>query len=311
MADRALVLAGPTASGKTALGLEIARRLPVEIISADSRQVYQGMDIGTAKVSAAEREPVPHHGLDLVRPDQRYSAGRFARDCHRWVQEIQGRGRIPLILGGTGFFLRAVLQPLFREPHLDASARVNLGRYLGALEDPELRRWLAALDPGAAVRLETGGGRQRVLRALEMALLTGRPLSWWHRSRPPDQPPLDATVFVLDLARDRLYERINHRVDEMVEAGLVDEVRGLLAQGFGAGDPGMSATGYPETIAYLRQEIGLEEAMERTRHATRRYARRQLTWFRNQMPAGATWLDAAQPMTQLADQVVQRWQIER
>jgi tRNA dimethylallyltransferase len=307
MADRPVILTGPTASGKTALAIEIALHLDAEVISADSRQVYRGMDIGTAKATAAELARVPHHGLDLVEPGERYSAGRFARDARRWIDEIRGRGKVPLLAGGTGFFIRALTHPLFREPPLEAGRRKRLHAYLQTLPDGEAVHWLHVLDPEAAERLRDGGGRQRVMRALEVALLTGRPLAWWHRNAPPRENPLDAAIFVLDLPRALLYRKIDERVDAMVGAGLVEEVRGLLERGHGLGDPGMNATGYPEMAAFLHGETDLEEAKDRIRRSTRRYARRQLTWFRNQLPPGAIWLDGTRPLNELRDEVVGQW----
>ena len=308
----ALALVGPTASGKTALALHVARRLDAEIISMDSRQVYRGMDIGTAKATAAERAAVPHHGLDLVRPGERYSAGRFARDARRWIEEIRARGRVPLLVGGTGFFLRALTKPLFEEPPMDPDRRRRLHEVLAEREDRELRRFLAALDPDSAARFERkgegggGGGRQRLLRALEVALLTGRPLGWWHRHH-PGPAPLDIRVVVLDLPGDALDERIARRVDRMLEAGLVDEVRGLLGAGHAPGEPGMSATGYPEIAAHLAGELTLEEAAAAIRAATRRYARRQRTWLRTQLPEGAARLDGTRPVDELVEEVVRTW----
>ncbi|NIP80361.1 MAG: tRNA (adenosine(37)-N6)-dimethylallyltransferase MiaA, partial [Gemmatimonadetes bacterium] len=168
----------------------IAERLSGEIISADSRQVYRHMDIGTAKATPEERARVPHHGLDLVDPGERYSAGRFARDARRWLAEIRGRGRVPVVVGGTGFFIRALTHPLFREPPMDRDRRERLEGFLAGLSQPRLRAWLTRLDPESATRLEARGGRQRVLRALELALLTGRPIGWWHRKGQPEVPPL-------------------------------------------------------------------------------------------------------------------------
>lgn len=308
MADepRALAITGPTAVGKTALAIGVAERLDGEVISVDSRQVYRGLDIGTAKASPAERAAVPHHGLDIVEPGERYSAGRFARDARGWIEEIRARGRLPVLAGGTGFFLRALLEPLFREPPLDPARREALRARLAEEPTGNLLRWLEALDPESAARLRQGGGRQRVLRALEVALLTGRPLGWWHTHR-PGAPGVAARVFVLDLPRPQLYERIDRRVDAMIAAGLVDEVEALLRRGVRPGDPGMTATGYPEIAAYLTGEIPLAEAAERIRRATRAYARRQLTWFRHQLPAGALWLDASRPIDELVEEVVERW----
>lgn len=306
----ALVITGPTATGKTALSLDVAERLDGEIISMDSRQVYRGMDIGTAKVTPDQRARVPHHGLDLVDPDERYSAGRFARDARRWIEEIRARGHTPILVGGTGFFLRALTHPLFREPEMPERAREALKRWLERQPEEKLRRWLADLDPATARTLEASGGRQRVARALEVALLTGRPLSWWHRHAPPETPPLPLLIFVLWLPREQLYRRINDRVLEMIEAGWVDEVRALLERGYDLDDPGMVATGYPELVAYLRGEWSLEEAIEATQRATRRYARRQLTWFRHQLPPGAIWLDATRPRAELVDTIVDIWNRE-
>jgi tRNA dimethylallyltransferase len=309
MASDALVVTGPTATGKTALALELAVRLAGEIISMDSRQVFRGMDIGTAKATPAQRARVPHHGLDLVDPDERYNAGRFATDARRWIAGIRDRGRVPILAGGTGFFLRALTHPPFAEPALPAARRGALEAHLATLPDHELLRWLEALDPAAAGRLRAAGGRQRRLRALEVPLLTGWPLSWWHAHAPPRERPLDPLVFVLELPGAELARRIDRRVDEMAAAGLVPEVQGLLER-FGAAAPGMSATGYRELVPHLAGEIDLETALDDVRRATRRYARRQRTWFRHQLPATPVRLDAGLPTDQLADAVVRRWREE-
>lgn len=310
MARDALVITGPTASGKTALSIEVARRIGAEIISMDSRQVYRGMDIGTAKVTPEERGEIPHFGLDLVDPDERYSAGRFARDAHRWIREIRGRGHVPLLVGGTGFFLRALTDPLFQEPDLPVERRERLKKYLDSQSDETLMRWLEILDPESAATLRAQGGRQRIARALEVALLTGRTLPWWQRHAPPQMMPIHPLVFVLDLPREQLYQRINARVHDMIDAGLVDEVRGLLERGYDLGDPGMNATGYVEMIPYLRGEYSLDDAIDAIQRATRRYARRQLTWFRHQLPPDAVWLDATRPRHELADTIAEMWKKE-
>ncbi|CAN5295453.1 tRNA (adenosine(37)-N6)-dimethylallyltransferase MiaA [soil metagenome] len=288
--------------------MEVARRLDAEVISMDSRQVYRGMDVGTAKASAEQRAVVVHHGLDLVDPDARFTAGDFARLARRLVPEIRARGNVPLLVGGTGFYLRALTRPLFAEPPLDCDRRRRLGDWLEALDDETLRRWLASLDPPSTKRLAAGGGRQRLLRALELPLLTGRPLSWYH-ARPTTEGPLPLLVFVLVTERAALRAAIDARVDDMAAAGLVDEVRSLVRQGYGAGDPGMSATGYAELLPFLAGETTLEEALERVRANTWKYARRQLTWFRHQLPADAVWLDAARPNGDLAEEIAEAWHI--
>lgn len=301
-----LVITGPTATGKTALSLEVADRLDGEIISMDSRQVYRGLDIGTAKATPEQRARVPHHGLDLVDPDERYSAGRFAEDARRWIEEIRARGHTPIMVGGTGFFLRALTHPLFEEPEMAIEVRERLKRYLDRKPIDELHRWARALDPVSAAALEEWGGRQRLERVIEVALLTGRPISWWHKHAPAEVEPIRPLVFVLELPREELYRRINDRVHAMIEAGLVDEVRGLLDAGYDLDDPGMNTTGYVELVPYLRGEWTLGEAIDAVQRATRRYARRQFTWFRNQLP-DATWLDASLPAGDLADRIATIW----
>jgi tRNA dimethylallyltransferase len=303
----ALVITGATATGKTAVAVHVARRLDGEIISMDSRQLYRGMDIGTAKPALDERAGIVHHGFDLVPPDERFSAGRFADLARGWLAEIHARGRAPLLVGGTGFFLRALTHPLFQEPPLDAGLREQWKQYLESVDAPSLARWAAALDPAATVR---PGDRQRLARIIEMASLTGRPLSWWHQHAPPALPPLRAAVFVLDLPRELLHRKIDERVGAMMTAGLADEVRGLLAAGYAAGDPGMNATGYLEVVGAVQGEYPMQHAADLVRGATRRYARRQLTWLRNQLPAGAHWLDARQDAATLAEQIVDVWRRE-
>lgn len=298
-----VAIVGATATGKTALALEVADRIGGEIISMDSRQVYREMDVGTAKPSPQDRERIRHHGLDLVAPGERFNAGRFATYARRTMAEIVGRGRIPLLVGGTGFFLRALTHPIFREPKLDADQRRRLETTLSELSEDELRRWLSALDPKSAARLERWGGRQRLLRALELPLLTGHSLSWWHANAPPEHEPLDSLVFVLDLPIEVLEKRIEARVQGMARDGLVEEVALLLQRGYTESTPGLSATGYIELIHHLRGETTLQQALAEVTRDTRAYARRQRTWFRRQLPAGAVWLDAALPTSELADRI--------
>lgn len=302
-----IALVGATATGKTALGIEVARRVGGEIISVDSRQVYRKMDIGTAKATPAQRAAVFHHGLDLVDPSERFSAGEFARRARRWVAEIERRGNVPVLVGGTGFFLRALTHPIFTEPPLDAQRRTALERWLECEPTGVLLRWLEALDPQGAVALGGRGGKQRLVRALTLPLLTGRTLGWWHHHAPPEAPPLRAMVFVLELPPERLRQAIDDRVGRMVAEGLPEEVRGLVAAGYDQGDPGMNATGYIEMLPWVRGELDLESALDHVRRNTRAYARRQRTWFRHQLPPGAERLDATRPAAELAAEVVQRW----
>ncbi|HEX8242432.1 MAG TPA: tRNA (adenosine(37)-N6)-dimethylallyltransferase MiaA [Longimicrobium sp.] len=306
MKPDALAIVGPTSSGKTALSIAVARRLDGEVISMDSRAVYRGMDIGTAKPTAEERGGVPHHGIDIAEPSERFNAARWARYAREKIAEIRGRRRVPMLVGGTGFFLRALTDPIFREPELDPARRAELVREMEGWSDDELHRRLAELDPESAGRLRGWGGRQRLLRALEVPLLTGRPLSWWHRNSPPEAPGVPVLPFVLDVPRERVHATVNARVDGMVRAGLIDEVRSLVAR-YGEDAPGLNAHGYAELIPYLRGERTLDEALELVRKNTRAYTKRQETWNRRQLPAGAIRLDATRPREELADEVAEAW----
>ncbi|MFO8173887.1 MAG: tRNA (adenosine(37)-N6)-dimethylallyltransferase MiaA [Longimicrobiales bacterium] len=302
-----LALVGPTASGKTALSLALARRLEVEIISMDSRQVYRGMDVGTGKATPEEQARVRHHGLDLRDPDQRYSAGSFSRDARKWMAEILGRGRVPLLVGGTGFFLKALTHPMFLEPRLDRGRMMRLRKYLNTIPLQTLREFFRSLDPELGDRAAQVD-RQRLTRAVEMALLTGRPLSWWHREAPPSREPLGGVILVLEHPREDLYARIDTRVVRMVEEeGLVDEVRGLLEAGYGPEAPGMTGAGYREALAHLRGELDKEGMVEEIQRSHRRYARRQITWFRHQLPEGAIPLDATRPQEEMVEEILAHW----
>lgn len=303
---KALALVGSTASGKTALSVPLAQWLDAEIISMDSRQVYRGMDIGTDKVDPGLRREIPHHGLDLMDASERYSAGAFARDARRWIVEIRQRGRTPFLVGGTGFFLRAVMEPIFSEPAMDPDRRVALQRYLETLAPETWVRWVQVLDPDRAAVAEAGG-RQRLLRTLEVALLTGRPLSWHHQHARPEAPAEPVAVVWLRVPRALLDQRIEARVASMFDRGLLAEVDRLLRAGVSPQAPGMTGTGYREAAAVLMGTITLDEAITRVIVATRQYARRQETWFRHQLPdQGVLHLDGTLPLeVQIAD--VQRW----
>ncbi|MBT8395940.1 MAG: tRNA (adenosine(37)-N6)-dimethylallyltransferase MiaA [Gemmatimonadetes bacterium] len=300
-----LAIVGPTASGKTGLSLEVGPRIGGEIISMDSRQIYRGMDIGTGKVSLEERALLPHHGLDLRDPCERYSAGQFARDARAWIDEIRHRGRTPILVGGTGFFLKALTHPMFREPELDSVRLERLRIFLSQLSLEELSGFAQTLDPERVEIAE--GGRHRATRTVEIALLTGRPLSWWHRESEPGEPPLEGLIVLLDPPRDRLYDRINRRVGQMIEEGLISEVEGLLAAGYGPEDPGMTGSGYREAVEFLEGRLTLDEATEEIRRSHRKYARRQVTWFRHQLPADIVVLDGDGMEAAAGDRIVAEW----
>jgi tRNA dimethylallyltransferase len=305
------VLVGPTAVGKTAVATVMADHLPLTIISADARQVYRRLDVGTAKPDAGVRSRIPHEGLDLVEPGERYSAGRFARDAAGWLTAARAAGRLPLVVGGTGFYVRALVDGLFREPPLDAQRRERLREWSATRPGAELSRWALRLDPRFS-----GGGRQRAVRAIEVALLTGRPLSLWQRMARATGV-MRPWYIVLTLPRELLRRRIAERVDEMLAAGLVEEVRAELGRGTALDAPGLDAVGYREVVAMLSDRLPPEELRDSIVRATRRYAKRQETWFRNQLryqPAAAgqrpeevVVLDAAKGPRDLAAEILERW----
>jgi tRNA dimethylallyltransferase len=297
------VIVGPTAVGKTAVAVALARHWPLVVISADSRQIYRGLDAGTGKPTRSERAAVQHLGLDLIDPGQRYSAGRFARDAAQWLGAVPA-GRMPVVVGGTGLYIRALADGLFREPPLDGERRARLAGWTQRADG--VGRWAARLDPNYA-----GGGRQRAARTVEVALLTGRPLSWWQR-RARAEGVMRPWYLRLTLPRAVLHQRIGARVVEWLRAGWVDEVRRVLATGVHPDAPGLDAVGYREIVRCLRGELPENRLEPAIVAATRRYAKRQETWFRHQLGrAPVVTLDATESPRDLAAHIADLWQKER
>ena len=299
--DRVPVLVGPTAVGKTAVAVALATHWPLEIISADSRQVYRRLDIGTAKPTRRERARAPHHGVDLVDPGVRYSAGHFARDGVGWLEEIQSRGKLPVVVGGTGLYVRALAEGLFAEPPLDAAKRRSLDAWTARLEPIELLRWASRLDPGFR-----GGGRQRAARAIEVALLSGHPLSYWQQAARA-RGSLNPWYIVLTAPRPVLHQRIARRAEEMVRRGLIEEVAAVLADGHGPHTPGLDGIGTREAVEYLHGLRGRDSVAEAIAVGTRQYAKRQQTWFRHQLGGEVITLDATRPPEKLASEIAAMW----
>jgi tRNA dimethylallyltransferase len=296
------VLVGPTAVGKTAVAVALAALAPVTVLCADARQVYRGLDIGTAKPDRALRARVPHVGLDLIDPGERYSAGRFAREAAGWLAEIRAAARLPLVVGGTGFYVRALADGLFREPPLDPARRERLRGWTERMRAPDIARWAGRLD----ARFQAGG-RQRAARAVEVALLTGQALSWWQREA-RETGVMRPWYIHLTLPREALRRRIAERVDGMLAGGLVEEVRGVLARGVPSGAAGLDGVGYRETVAVLEERLPAAQLREAIAAATRSYAKRQETWFRNQLRDAPVWtLDATEEPAVLARLILERW----
>jgi tRNA dimethylallyltransferase len=275
-------ITGPTACGKTDLALELAERLPLEVVSMDSAMVYRGLDIGTAKPSQATRAAVPHHLIDILDPTEAYSAGRFARDAADAIAGIRARGRLPLLVGGTLLYLRALRDGLSALPRGDDATRADLDREAAARGWSALHERLRRLDPAAAARIAPSD-RQRIQRALEVHALTGRPISELQRAG-PTAPALEIlTIALVPEDRVALGARIEQRFDAMVAQGFVAEVERLRARGDLRADlPSMRAVGYRQLWAYLDGHYGWNDARTKAIVATRQYAKRQLTWLRGE-----------------------------
>lgn len=283
----AVILAGPTCSGKSALALDLAARHPVEIVSVDSAQVYRGMDVGTAKPSREIRDTVPHHLIDIRDPRETYSAGRFRRDALRVIGEVRSRGRVPLLVGGTMLYFQALTRGIAPLPEADASLRSRIAARAGEVGWAALHAELAARDPESAARIRPADG-QRIQRALEVLELTGRPISELRRLTAA--PPLAFAAFVLmPVTRQELYRRIDRRFLEMMSGGFLEEVRALKDRGdLHAELPSLRAVGYRQLWAHLEGACDLGTAVAAGQKATRHLAKRQLTWV-NADP-GFVWL---------------------
>jgi tRNA dimethylallyltransferase len=286
VASRLIAVVGPTASGKSDLALRLAREHAGEIVSCDSLQVYRGLDIGSAKPTAEERREVRHHLIDVVDPDEPFSAADYARLGRAALADIAERGRLAVVAGGTGLYLRALLHGLFEGPSRDEALRSRLEGLAVRYGDARLHRLLARVDPRAAGRIEVRD-RVRVIRALEVLHATGRPISAHHAV--PAEPLRTFEVLTLGIAPPRtiLRERVERRTERMFESGLIDEARGLIARGYGPDLRPLRAIGYRQAMAVARGETDEATARRDIVAATMRYAKRQMTWFRHQ--AEALW----------------------
>jgi len=301
---RIVAVVGPTAVGKTDLGIDLARRFGGEIISADSMQVYRGMDIGTAKPEPAELKEAPHHLIDVASPDEEFSAGRFKRLAREAVRDIRGRGALPLVVGGTALYVRVLLYdyPLAEVPR-DERLRSRLQERAREEGRHSLHGDLQRTDPDSARRIHPND-LKRVIRALEVYRITGRTMTRWRRETPRESV-YDVLKLGVWIPREELYRRIDRRVDVMVDRGLIEEVRGLL-QRFGDLSPtARQALGYREVIQYLRGEIDRAVCIEQIKKNTRNFAKSQLTWFRKD--EDIFWIDPRCGGKKTARVRVRRW----
>ena len=299
-----IAIVGPTASGKSALGIEVALRFGGEIINCDSVQVYQRIEIATAKVTPAERCGVPHHLIDFVPPEINYTAGAWAEAAIKKIAEIEARDSLALLVGGTGFYLRALRAPFFPSPPTDERLRRRLTELRAARGPEHLHKILWRLDPDSARKLQPRDW-SRVQRALEVRLQSGQPLSQQQAARPaPHEAAARLCVFALSPPRAELYRRINERTAAHFRAGLVEEVETLLAEGVPAESNALGAHGYRRVVEYLRGDRKLENAIEQTTLDVRHYAKRQLTWFRRE--PGVEWLAGFGDDPQIQQQLISR-----
>jgi tRNA dimethylallyltransferase len=296
-------LVGPTAVGKTEAALRLAERLRAEIVSADSRLLYRGMDIGTAKPSSEERSRVPHHLVDVAEPDETWSLEQVRGAVLHAVGEITARGRLPLMVGGTGQYVRAILEGWEPPPRADDPAvRLRLEAFAREVGPDALHARLLQVDPSSAARIDARNVR-RVVRALEIHEVTGQPASTQRRRQPP---PYRILRLGLTAPRPVLYARIDNRIDQMLERGWVDEVRGLLEQGFDPGLPSFSAIGYPQIVEVVQERRSLDEAKSEIRRRTRVLVRRQANWFKPD-DRSIAWFEYQAGVAEEMEAEVRRW----
>ena len=288
ISSKVLVLLGPTASGKTQLSLSIATALDGEIISADSRQVYKFLDIGTAKPTVDERKRVKHYFIDELLPDQEFNAGEFGKKGRLIIDDIIKRNKIPIVVGGSGLYIKALVDGLFEGPTSDKTIRHHLFHRLKIEGSEKLLEELRSVDPTAAEKMLPSNTR-RIIRALEVYQLTGTPISELQKSRIPIN---FSAVFVgLNWERKQLYERINKRVDCMLKEGLIEEVKDLISKGYSQELNSLQTVGYKEVFDFIQGKIDYQQMVTLIKRNTRRFAKRQLTWFRHD--ARITWFDVS------------------
>lgn len=297
-----VVIVGPTAVGKSRIAIDVAKRFETEILTADSRQVYRGMDVGTDKPPVAIREDISHQLIDLVDPDKPFNTGLFRQHAAAAIERLYQHRRLPLIVGGTGLYVRTLLQGLCKAPPADPTVRAQLREEARAQGSERLYTRLALIDPATAGKLHPRD-TSKIIRALEVHQLSGLPMSGFQARHGFAERPFSSLVIGLNRDRDQLYRRIEERIDWQLENGLIEETNRLLDQGYRRDSAAMKGLGYRQVAAYLAGECDRDEMVRRFKRDTRRFAKRQMTWFRREQ--GITWLmmDKAEPVEQTVDRV--------
>ena len=300
--DPLVVIVGPTAVGKTSVAIHLAKRLNGEIVSADSRQLYRKMDIGTAKPSKAELNAVPHHLIDVANPDESWNLAIFQREAYRIIEDIHQRGKLPFLVGGTGQYIRSIIEGWNIPPQRpDLKLREALRHWAETIGQEGLHDRLMLIDPAAARKIDYRNLR-RTVRALEVIFKTGERFS---ELRDRQESPYDPIILGIDRPREELYDRVDRRIAQMLDDGLVEEVRALLDAGYSPDLRTMSAIGYDEIIQYHKGEIGYKEAVTLIKRNTRTFIRRQANWFKPDDPR-ITWVEAGEGMVDQMEKIIQK-----
>ncbi|MBN2285792.1 MAG: tRNA (adenosine(37)-N6)-dimethylallyltransferase MiaA [Tissierellales bacterium] len=280
MENKLILIVGPTAVGKTYISVKIAKLLSSEVISADSMQIYRYMDIGTAKIRSEEKENVPHHLIDVVYPDEAFTVSDFKNSAEKLIKELHGKNQIPIIAGGTGLYVNSLIYDLnFSNTLSDPDIRSDLTAYCDTFGKEALHQRLETIDPVSAKKIHMNNVK-RIIRAIEVYLITGKPFSEYNPNFRICTNNYELIMIGLEMQRDLLYNKINERVDSMINNGLIEEVRSLLKKGYGRDLISMQGIGYKEILMYLYEEISLDEALHLLKRNTRRFAKRQFTWFK-------------------------------
>lgn len=303
MEKRAIVITGPTGSGKTKLSILLGELIDGEIISADSRQIYRFLDIGTAKPDKSELSRIPHHFIDMLNPDQNYNVSRYEHDALEKLKILHEKGKIPIVAGGSGLYIKALVDGLFDEVDTDPDFRNEMLQLRRERGSEALYEKLKETDPVSAEKMLPQNWK-RIIRALEVYHLSGRPI-WEHHESHKSKRTIEFEQYCLDLDRAHLYELIEVRVDKMITSGLVGEVESILKMGYSEEMNSLNTVGYKEIISYLKNEISLERAIELIKRNTRRYAKRQLTWIRGDKRVNWIKINRDTSYEMIADQIAQ------